>query len=179
MIFFWVFFAFVISQRALELVLAKRNEKALKSKGALEFDEKGYRYIVAIHIAFFISLALEEVLLPRGLNRYWVLLLIIFFIAQAVRYWAIATLGVYWNTKVLVVPGSQRVRGGPYKYVEHPNYMAVIVEIAVIPLIFSCYITAILFSMINLVLVRRRVKIEEDALGKSSTEPNWTSRMHN
>lgn len=164
MIFFSIFFAFVISQRALELVLAKRNERLVKSKGALEFDRNGYKYIVAMHVAFFISLALEEFSFQRGLNRFWVLFLIMFFIAQVIRYWAIASLGVHWNTKVLIVPGFQRVIRGPYKYVEHPNYVAVVVEIAVIPLIFSCYITSILFSMINLILVRRRIEIEESAL---------------
>ena len=172
MIFFWIFYAFVISQRALELVLAKRNERVLKSKGALEFDEIGYNYIVAMHVAFFVSLVLEESLLQRGLNRFWVLFLVIFCIAQVIRYWAIATLGVYWNTKVLVVPGSQRVRRGPYKYLQHPNYMAVIAEIAVIPLIFSCYITSVLFSITNLILVRRRIEVEEGALEKISAEPS-------
>lgn len=172
MIFFWIFLAFVISQRAFELVLAKRNERVLISKGALEFDENGYNYIVAMHVAFFVSLVLEEFLLQRGLDRLWVLFLIIFCIAQVIRYWAIATLGVYWNTKVLVVPGSQRVRRGPYKYLPHPNYMAVIAEIAVIPLIFSCYITSVLFSLINLILVRRRIEVEESALEKISQEPS-------
>lgn len=164
MIFFFIFFTFLISQRVLELVLAKRNERIVKSKGALEFDREGYKHIVATHVAFFISLVLEKFLLQRELNRFWVLFLLIFLLAQILRYWAISSLGIYWNTKVLVVPDSQPTTKGLYRYLKHPNYLAVVVEIAVIPLIFSCYLTSILFSIINLILVRRRIGIEENAL---------------
>lgn len=170
MIFFWIFFAFLISQRVLELFLAKRNEQIVKSRGALEFDRDGYKYIVATHVAFFISLVLEKFLLRRELNRFWVLFLLIFLLAQVLRYWAISSLGAYWNTKVLVVPDSQRTTKGPYRYLKHPNYVAVVVEIAVIPLIFSCYLTSILFSIFNLILVRRRIRIEENALQSISGE---------
>jgi methyltransferase len=170
MIFFWIFFAFLISQRAFELILAKRNEQIVKSRGALEFDRDGYRYIVVMHVAFFISLVLENFLLQRELNRFWVLFLPIFLAAQILRYWAISSLGVYWNTKVLVVPGSELTTKGPYRYLKHPNYVAVVVEIAVIPLIFSCYFTSILFSIMNLILVRRRIGIEESALESISAK---------
>jgi len=172
MIFFWIFFAFLISQRVLELFLAKRNEQIVKSKGALEFDRDGYKYIVAMHVAFFISLALEKFSLQRELNKFWVLFLFIFFIAQTLRYWAISSLGVYWNTKVLVVPNFHIITKGPYKYLKHPNYIAVIIEIAVIPSIYSCYLTSILFSIINFILVRRRIEIEENALGNISGKTN-------
>lgn len=164
MIFFWTFIALLVSQRFLELLLAKRNEQIVKSKGALEFDRDGYKYIVVTHVAFLMSLVLEKFSLQRELNKFWVVFLLIFLIAQILRYWAILSLGVYWNTKVLVVPGSQRVSTGPYKYLKHPNYIAVILEIAVIPLIFSCYLTSILFSIVNLILIRRRIEIEENAL---------------
>jgi methyltransferase len=170
MIFFWIFFAFLISQRILELFLAKRNEQIVKSKGALEFDRDGYRYIVVMHVAFFISLVLENFLLQRELNRFWVLFFLIFLIAQLLRYSAIYSLGVYWNTKVLVVPGSELTTKGPYRYLKHPNYIAVVVEIAVIPLIFSCYFTSILFSIMNLIVVRRRIGIEESALESISAK---------
>jgi methyltransferase len=170
MIFFWIFFALLVSQRFLELLLAKRNEQIVKSKGALEFDRDGYKYIVVTHVAFFISLVLEKFSLQRELNKFWLVFLIIFLIAQILRYWAISSLGEYWNTKVLVVPGSELVSTGPYKYFKHPNYIAVIAEIAVIPLIFSCYLTSILFSILNFILVRRRIEIEENALENISGE---------
>lgn len=169
MIPFFAFLLFIILQRAAELALAKRNEKILKSQGAIEFDKNGYRVIVVMHVVFFISLISEKVFLDRTLNRYWIFFISIFAVAQIVRYWAIRSLGAHWNTKVLAIPGKKLVTRGPYKYIRHPNYVAVITEIAVIPLIFSCYITATVFSLLNLILLRRRIKIEEDALTTAST----------
>lgn len=165
---FWIFLLFVILQRIAELAIAKRNEKIVRAKGAIEFDSKGYKVLVAMHVAFFISLVLEKVFLERGLNSLWIFFVTLFVLAQFLRYWAISSLGVYWNTRVLVIPNSKLVCSGPYKYLRHPNYIAVITEIAVIPLIFSCYITAGVFSAINLILLRRRVKIEEEALNQAS-----------
>jgi methyltransferase len=168
---FWIFLLFVILQRIVELVIAKRNERIVRAKGGIEFDKKGYKVMVAMHVAFFISLVLEKVLLKRSLNSLWIFFAILFVLAQFLRYWAISSLGVYWNTRILVVPNSKLVTSGPYKYLRHPNYVAVIAEIAVIPLIFSCYITAAVFSVLNLILLRRRIRIEEEALQRASISP--------
>ncbi len=165
---FWIFLLFVILQRIAELVIAKRNERIVRAKDAIEFDKKGYQVIVAMHAAFFIFLVLEKVFFERDLNTFWIIFSVLFLLAQLLRYWAIWSLGVFWNPRVLVIPNSKLVFKGPYKYLRHPNYIAVITEIAVIPLIFSCYITAAVFSAINLILLRRRVKIEEEALNQVS-----------
>lgn len=170
MIPFLIFLLFVISQRAAELALARRNEKILKSQGAIEFDKDGYRVIVAMHVVFFISLVSEKVFLHRTLNTYWTLFATLFVGAQVLRYLAIRSLGVHWNTKVLVIRGKKLVTRGPYKYIRHPIYISVIIEIAVIPLIFSCYITTTIFSLLNLILLRRRIKIEEGALREALTQ---------
>lgn len=161
---FWIFLTFLLVQRVSELLLAKRNERVARVKGAVEYDEKGYKVIVLMHIFFFISLISEYLLLARTLSNFWVPLLILFIIAQILRYWAISTLGYYWNTKILVTPNTSPIRTGPYKYLNHPNYLSVILEIAVIPLIFSCYITSMIFTLLNLVLLKRRMRIEEQAL---------------
>ena len=161
---FWIFIIILAFQRISELLLAKRNERIVRSKGAIEYDKKGYLVIVVMHITFFISFILEYFFLSRGLNQYWIVLLTIFICTQFLRYWAISSLGYYWNTKILITPGSKPVQAGPYKYIKHPNYLAVVIEIAVIPLIFSCYITAVLFSLVNLILLKRRIRIEEKAL---------------
>jgi methyltransferase len=166
---FFAFLLIVILQRTSELALAKRNEKVLKSQGAIEFDKNGYRVIVSMHVVFFISLICEKVYVNRTLNKHWIFFISIFAVAQILRYWAIRCLGVHWNIKVLAIPGKKLVTRGPYRYVRHPNYVAVITEIATIPLIFSCYITATVFSLLNLILLRRRIKIEEDALTTAST----------
>ena len=161
---FWIFLTFLILQRLSELVLARRNEKFVRANGAREYDTSGYKIIVLMHIAFLVSFVAEYILLGRTLSPYWIPLLFLLIVTQVLRYWAIGSLGYYWNTKILVTPGSRLVTNGPYKYIKHPNYVAVIIEIWVIPIIFSCYITAITFTIINLVLLNRRIRIEERAL---------------
>jgi methyltransferase len=163
-IYFWGFLGFVILQRLIELVIAKRNAKVSFSKDAVEIDAPGYKYIVLMHTLFLISLILEKLIIQPGLNFLWYLFLILFLIAQFLRYWSIVSLGDFWNTRILIVKGSKLVKKGPYKFFAHPNYLAVITEIAVIPLIFSCYITAIVFSILNIFILSRRVKIEDNAL---------------
>ena len=164
MIYFWGFLGFVILQRLIELIIAKQNSKAAFAKGAVEIDSSGYRFIVLMHIFFFISLIFEKLISQSVLNPLWFLFLILFLLAQFLRYWSIVSLGRFWNTRILVIKGSGLIRKGPYKYFSHPNYIAVITEIAVIPLIFSCYITAVVFSIFNILILSRRIKIETGAL---------------
>jgi len=164
MTFFIIFLSIIIIQRICELILSKRNENYLRSIGAVEYDKKGYKYIVLMHNLFFISVITEFVLLERQLNEYWKVLLIIFICTQLLRYCAIFSLGKRWNTKILVLLNTEPIRSGPYKYLKHPNYVAVIIEIAIIPLLFSCYYTAIVFSILNLMILKRRIRIEEEAL---------------
>jgi len=167
---FWILICLVIFQRLAEVVVARRNERIVRSEGAVEFDRKGYGVIVAMHVAFFVSLTAEYIYLERSLSTHWVFLLSIFIAAQILRYWGITSLGIYWNTRILVIPGSGPIKKGPYKYLNHPNYIAVAIEIAVLPLIFSCYLTSALFTVVNAVLLRRRIKIEEEALSGSRSD---------
>ncbi|MFI5324205.1 MAG: isoprenylcysteine carboxyl methyltransferase family protein [Thermodesulfobacteriota bacterium] len=146
------------------MLLAKRNEKIVRKDGAVEYDRSGYKYIVAMHAAFFISFLSEYFFLDKTLNSHCRILTVIFILSQALRYWSIASLGKYWNTKVLVVPGTPVIKSGPYNYFRHPNYLVVLIEIAVTPLIFSCYLTSALFTILNLILLRRRIEIEESVL---------------
>lgn len=164
--FFYILIGFVIVQRLIELIIAKRNEKISLAKGGIEYDIKGYYGIVALHIFFFISLFAEKFYFERTLNKFWIIFLILFIAAQFLRYWSIISLGSMWNTRIIIVPGSTLVKRGPYKYFKHPNYMAVITELSVLPLMFGCFFTAIIFSAINLLLLKRRIGIEENALEK-------------
>ncbi len=164
MTLFFLFVTLLVIQRILELVLARRNESTVRKMGAIESDAGGYKFIVLMHAAFFLSLVSEYLLLGRTLNEHWPVLIVIFLLTQALRYWSIMSLGIYWNTKVFVVPGNPIIRKGPYRYLKHPNYLAVAIEIAVIPLIFSCYITSAVFSLLNLLVLRRRIRIEDTAL---------------
>ncbi|MGO9482454.1 MAG: isoprenylcysteine carboxyl methyltransferase family protein [Candidatus Kryptoniota bacterium] len=160
----WIFLLFVLAQRFVELLIAKRHEQKMKSAGAKEIDKNGYRLIVVMHIAFFVSLACEKIILNKGLSSRWILLASIFVVAQFLRYWAIASLGMYWNTKILIVPNHPLIRKGPYKFFHHPNYIAVEMELLVIPLIFSCYVTSFVFTVLNAVAIRRRIRVETRAL---------------
>ena len=163
--FFLIFVVFLAVQRISELFLAKRNEKSLKVLGGVEYDSAGYKVIVFMHIAFFLSFAAEYYIFKRTFNHLSSVFFIVFLLTQLLRYWAIFSLGKFWNTKIIVLPDKNLIKKGPYKYIRHPNYLAVIIEIALIPLIFSCYITSIIFSLINFLLLSRRVKIEERVLG--------------
>lgn len=164
--FFYIIVGLVIIQRLVELVIAKKNEKKSLAAGGIEYDKKGYSGIVIMHVMFFISLFAEYFYFEHTLNKYWVIFLILFIAAQGLRYWAIVLLGSMWNTRIIIVPGSKLVKSGPYKYFRHPNYMAVITELAVLPLMFSCFVTAIVISAVNLLLLKRRIAIEENALEK-------------
>lgn len=164
--FFYLIVGIVVLQRLVELVIAKRNEKKSFAAGGIEYDKKGYLVIVIMHIMFFISLFAEYFYFYRTLNDFWVIFLVLFILAQGLRYWAITSLGSLWNTRIIIVPGSKLVRYGPYRYFKHPNYMAVITELAVLPLMFSCFVTAIVISAVNLLLLKRRIAIEENALEK-------------
>lgn len=163
--FFWIFITFLICQRLVELVIAKRNEKKMLAKGAVEYDKEGYKYIVLMHICFFLSLIAEYNFLSRDINPLWLIFFSIFLLMQFGRYWVISSLGKYWNTRIIVLKGTSLIKKGPYKYFKHPNYIIVCIELAVIPLIFSCYFTALFFTILNLILLKRRIKIENRALG--------------
>ncbi len=164
MIFFFGFIVFVIIQRIIELVIARRHRKLMLGEGAVEYDKGGYKYIVMMHVTFFVFMTVEFFLFNRSLNKYWIIFIVLFFLAQVLRYWAIASLGKFWNTQVLVLKGSKLVKSGPYRFMRHPNYLVVVIEIAVIPLMFSCYLTAAIFTVMNLFLLKRRISVEEKAL---------------
>jgi len=164
MIFFFVLVSIVILQRISELLISKRNEKIMLSKGGVEFGQRHYKFIVVVHSLFFVSLIFEKIMLKRELSDFWVYLFIIFLLAQFLRYWAIISLGVHWNTRVIVIPGDKLIVRGPYKFMHHPNYLAVTIELAVIPLIFSCYITALAILVLYLILLKERISVENEAL---------------
>lgn len=149
-----------IVQRLSELRVSKRNDRKLREKGAIEFGKDHYPAIVALHTLWFVVMIAEIVVLSRPVNPFWPVLVPIWFAAQGLRYWTLRTLGDRWTTRVLVLQGETPITGGPFKYIRHPNYLAVIVEILVLPLIFSCYITAVTFSLVNAILLTIRIRTE-------------------
>lgn len=165
MTFFYILVGLVILQRLLEIIYARFNEQRMKSQGAIEAGAEHYKWIVLLHVLFFVSLIVETTYLGGGVETGWMFFLIIFIVAQLLRVWTLVSLGRFWNTKILVLPGAEKVRRGPYKWVPHPNYVVVAMEIATLPLIFGAWRTALLFSIANaLLLLMVRIPAEEKAL---------------
>ena len=151
-------------QRLLELVYSRRNERRLRARGAVERGAGHYPAMVALHSLWLLSTLVEGLLRGPEIPAWWPLPLAAFLLVQPLRYWAIVSLGMNWNTRVLVLPGSKLVRSGPYRYFPHPNYVVVVVEVLTFPLIFGAWITAIVFSLLNAVLLYVRIRTENQAL---------------
>lgn len=162
------FVCFIILQRVIELWIAKRNERELKQNGAIEFGIEHYPWMVLLHTGFFTVLIIEVVTLNRELSTLWMLWVTLFALAQIGRMWVIQTLGKHWNTKIIVLPNSEVVVRGPYKYVKHPNYVIVATEIIVISLLFNAIITGVIFSLLNAWMMSIRIPIEEQALKENT-----------
>lgn len=150
----------VVIQRLGELVLANRNTQKLRAQGALEFGADHYPLIVFLH-GFWLLAVLW--LLPADLHIAWPWLSA-FLLLEFARVWVIASLGPYWTTRVISLPGTPLVRRGPYRYVRHPNYMVVAGEILALPMAFGEWKVALGFSIANAVLLFWRIRVEEGAL---------------
>ncbi|KAB2338260.1 hypothetical protein F7731_01460 [Cytobacillus depressus] len=161
---FTFFIALVIFQRVAELCIAKKNERWMKNQGALEFGEGHYIFIVIVHSLFFVSYIIEVFHYDKIISPIWPILLSLFLLTQAGRFWALASLGRYWNTKIIVLPKAEIVKKGPYRFIKHPNYTIVSAEFIIIPLLFQAYITAMLFTILNVIILAIRIPAEEKAL---------------
>lgn len=159
MIAAYVLLGFVTAERLLELVIARRNTKALLARGAHEVAAGHYPAIVILHAAWLVGLWF---LAPgQPVQWFWVA---VFALLQALRLWTLATLGRRWTTRIIVVPGETLVAAGPFRFLRHPNYMVVVGEIAVLPLCFGLWWYALAFSVANAVVLWVRIRAEETAL---------------
>ncbi len=160
--------AALILERIFELWLSSRNARRALAGGGREVGRDQYRMIVAFHTLFIVACAAEAMI--HNLSASPVLSLVALIgeaVAQLLRFWSIVSLGESWNTRIIVNPHMSSRTSGPYRYVRHPNYCAVILEIACIPLIGGLVMTAILFSLVNAILLVFRISLEERALGES------------
>lgn len=160
--------ALLAVERGVELVISRRNAARAKARGAVETGAGHFRAMAILHTLFLVACPLEVVLLrrqPPGAAA-WVFLAGAL-VAQGIRYWVIATLKDRWNVRILVVPGDAPVTAGPYRFLKHPNYTAVILEMLSIPMIHGAFLTALLFSAANAWILRIRIRAEEAALGAS------------
>jgi len=152
-------------ERLVELVVSQRNLSWSRARGGAEFGARHYPVMVALHTGLLAGCLVEVFALHRPFIPAlgWPMLAIVL-AAQGLRWWCIATLGPQWNTRVIVVPGAERVADGPYRFLPHPNYVAVVAEGVALPLVHTAWITALVFTVLNAALLRTRVKVENAAL---------------
>lgn len=162
--FFYTFFTLVLIQRMTELFIAGKNERTLKKMGGIEFGSGHYFFAVGIHVSFFISLFIEAASGGYRIAQWWPLWLMLFVLAQGLRVWCIYSLGRFWNTKIIVLPGSEFVNRGPYQFFRHPNYAVVALEFTALSLLFQAPITGILFLFLHVLFLLIRIPAEEKAL---------------
>ena len=153
--------ALVTLERLFELVYASANTRRLLAAGGHEVAAGHYSLIVGVHATWLLSLWL---LAPGQPIR--VPFLALFLIVELGRIWVLQTLGRRWTTRIIVVPGEQLVTGGPYRFVDHPNYLVVVAEIALFPLVFGLWQVALIFSLLNAAVLAVRIQAENRALGR-------------
>jgi methyltransferase len=154
-----VILALVTLQRAGELWLSNRNTRRLLARGAHEVGAKHYPLIVAVHLLWLA--ALWWLAPARTIDAFW---LALFVLLQVARIWVLATLRGRWTTRIIILPDAPLVRTGPYRFVEHPNYLIVMGEIAALPLAFGLWVVAVVFSLLNAAVLAVRIKEENRAL---------------
>lgn len=160
---FTLFITFIIVLRIVELIIARRNEKWMRAQGALEYGQAHYPFIVALHSLFFVSLIVEYTFSDK--QHFDPILILVYLLVVTVKFWVIGSLGKYWNTKILRIPNAVLVKKGLYKYIKHPNYILVVAELLLIPLCFQLYFTAIVFGLLNALMLSVRIKEENRVLG--------------
>ncbi|MBM7865262.1 isoprenylcysteine carboxyl methyltransferase family protein [Heliomicrobium gestii] len=176
MLIFFAFLSFVLTQRVVELAIARRNARQMTAMGAVEAGQDHYKYLVALHICFFASLMAEVFWLERKPPQWWMAPAAAFILAQGLRYWCMTSLGPFWNTRIIVLPGAKAVRRGPYRFLRHPNYLAVVAELLCIPLLFGAWVTAAILSVANLYLLSVRIRVEEAALDEAHSSSSTLTR---
>ena len=153
------------AQRLLEVRVSERHATAMLRRGGREHAPRQYQIMKALHGSWFVAMLLEVVLLRRQPRRALVALAaVLFALGQALRYAAIRSLGERWTARVITLPGAPPVTRGVYRYLRHPNYLGVALEIAAFPLLHSAAFTALVSSVANLLLLRARIRVEEQAL---------------
>lgn len=165
MIAYPLFVGAIAVERIAELVVSTRNLAWSRAQGGNEFGAGHYPAMVALHTGLLVGCLAEPAVAARPFIPAlgWPMVFLVLG-AQALRWWCIATLGRQWNTRVVVIPGAQRVAAGPYRLLPHPNYVAVVVEGIALPLVHTAWVTALVFTVLNAALLRTRIGFENSAL---------------
>ncbi len=164
-----VLVAAVAVERGCELVVSNRHLAWARQRGGLETGKRHYPWMVALHVGLLGGCLIEVLSLYREFHPWlgWPMLAIVF-LSQALRWWCVATLGPLWNTRVVVVPGLPLVTRGPYRWLRHPNYVAVVAEGVALPLVHTAWLTAGLFGVLNALVLTIRIRCEDRALAAAA-----------
>jgi methyltransferase len=161
---YYALLALIGCERIAELLLSRRNARIAFAHGAVETGARHFRVMTLLHLLFLPCCALEASFRPfPGLLGF--VCLAFAAAAQGLRWWAIRSLGWRWNVRVIAIPGEPPLRRGPYRFVRHPNYLAVALEMLFVPLVHGAFFCAFFFSFANALLLRVRIRAEEQALG--------------
>jgi methyltransferase len=155
----------VAAERIAELVVSNYNWAWSQERGGSEVGAGHYPAMVVLHVGLLVGCLVEPLVADRPFIPAlgWPMLAVVL-AAQVLRWWCITTLGHQWNTRVIVIPGVPRITGGPYRLIPHPNYVAVVAEGIALPLVHSAWLTALVFTVLNAVLLRTRLRVENSAL---------------
>ncbi len=157
-------------ERLIEVKVSNKNARWSMDRGGVEHGRGHYPFMVVLHTGFLFACVAEAFFMERPFIPWLgIPMFVLAILCQALRWWCIRSLGPRWNTRVIIVPGLKRIESGPYKYINHPNYVAVIIEGMALPLIHSAYFTAIGFSLLNAGLLYVRIKCENQALKSLSS----------
>jgi methyltransferase len=172
MVSYWLFLVLISGvavQRLLELRLSKRNEAVILSKGGREYPSRHFILMKILHAMWLPAALVEAVLFQRPfIPLVGGVAISIFLLGQFLRYAAIKTLGWRWTVNVMTLPGEPPVEKGIYRYIRHPNYLGVILEIFALPLVHTAYLTAAIFSLANALVLYSRIRVEEKALEENN-----------
>jgi methyltransferase len=172
MVIFWALLGVIALERLAELVVSQRHAQASLRRGGAEYGAGHFPAMVALHTALLAGCVIEPLAAHRTFipALAWPMLAVVV-AANSLRWWCIATLGSRWTARVIVIPGLPLVRSGPYRWFAHPNYVAVVIEGAALPLVGSAWITAITFTVLNAALLTVRLRCETRALTAAVPAP--------
>lgn len=163
MSFLWVI-SFLLIERVIEMRLAAKNRRMLLQRGGREFFPGSYRMIFIMHLLFMLCLIIESYPWVIAFDALTVACLTALVILQLVRYWCVFSLKENWNTRIILVPGDQISRRGPYRFMRHPNYVVVTLEFLFLPLLARAPLTLVIFTLANFFVLHKRIVLEEQVL---------------